>query len=135
FCKFGSLLQGVVSLFKVDNRNTVAIIENKLLRLWIETAKLVTEMDACIEEVFRCNIHICLDPGFPGNARKRRGLGFYVFCGSSHPATPCHRKKRKTKTSVTTPCKPEMSKSTLISRNDHTTLLSLTPHEFALPQR
>jgi hypothetical protein len=46
-----------VRLLKVDDRNTVAVIEDVRTATGIPTTGLVSEVDAGIEEVFDCDVH------------------------------------------------------------------------------
>ena len=47
-----------VRLLKVDDRNTVAVIEDERTAAGIPATGLVSEVDAGIEEVFDCDVHI-----------------------------------------------------------------------------
>ena len=44
-----------MGLTEVDDRNALAVIENKRLGTWVPALGLVPEVNACVEQVFGCN--------------------------------------------------------------------------------
>ena len=67
-----------VSLLQIDDGDAVAVSVNVWLGLWIPAAKLVAEVNACVEKVFWCYIHdISLKPQDKSSGRNEGFLCDY----------------------------------------------------------
>ena len=50
-----------MGLAEVNDRDALAVIENKRLRTWVPALGLVPEVNACVEQVFGCNAEVHSD--------------------------------------------------------------------------